>query len=139
MDQIPMRVIALAAILLLPGCMTAGLPSCPGGARPQLRAELIFGRGIKGAGTVSETAWRRFLDREVTPRFPDGFTVLDGSGQWRGPGAARIVKEASKVVVVAMADEPERRSRLDEIAAAYKRAFKQESVVSLLVPSCVSF
>ena len=134
-----MRALAFAAILVLPGCMTVAAPSCPGAARPQLRAELIFGRGIKGGGVVSETAWRRFLDREVTPRFPDGFTVLDGRGQWRGPGAARIVKEASKVLVVAMPDEAERRRRLDEIAAAYKRAFKQESVVSLIAPSCVSF
>ena len=64
-----MRALTLAAILLLPGCVTAGLPSCPGNARAQLRAELIFGRGLKSGGEVGEAAWRRFLDREVTPRF----------------------------------------------------------------------
>jgi hypothetical protein len=135
----PMRALALVAILILPGCMTVAAPSCPGGARPQLRAELIFGRNIKGGNVVIESAWRRFLDREVTPRFPGGFTVLEARGQWRGPGQARIVKEPSKVLVVAMPDETGRHARLDEVAAAYKRAFTQDSVVSIVAPSCVSF
>jgi hypothetical protein len=134
-----MRALTLAAILLLPGCVTAGLPSCPGNARAQLRAELIFGRGLKSGGEGGEAAWRRFLDREVTPRFPDGFTVIDASGQWRSPGAVKLVKERSKVLVVAMPDDPDRRARLDEIAAAYKRAFNQDSVVSIIALGCVSF
>ncbi len=25
----------------------------------------------------------RFVDREITPRFPDGLTVLQPVGQWR--------------------------------------------------------
>ena len=61
----------------------------------------------------------------MTPRFPDGFTVLDGRCQWRGPGEGGIVKEDSKVLVIAMPDEPHRRARLDEIATAYKRRFRQ--------------
>ena len=84
-------------------------------------------------------AWRRFVDREITPRFPDGFTVLDGHGQWRKPGEARVIREPSTVLLVAMPDAPERRARLAEVAEAYKRRFAQESVVTLLTPSCVSF
>ncbi|HZB38332.1 MAG TPA: DUF3574 domain-containing protein, partial [Beijerinckiaceae bacterium] len=95
--------------------------------------------GLKSGGEVGEAAWRRFLDREVTPRFPDGFTVIDASGQWRSPGAVKLVKERSKVLVVAMPDDPDRRARLDEIAAAYKRAFNQDSVVSIIALGCVSF
>ena len=134
-----MRALALIAVLFLTGCVTAAGPPCPGGARPQLRAELIFGRGLKAGGEVSEGAWRRFLDREVTPRFPDGFTVLDARGQWRGPGAAKIVRERSKVLVVAMPEDVAGRARLDAIAAAYKRDFNQESVVGIVAPGCVSF
>ena len=134
-----MRPFVLLALLIAPGCTTVQPSLCAGDARPQLRAELIFGRSIKGGGTVGESAWRRFVDEEVTPRFPDGFTVLDGRGQWRGPGQARIVREDSKVLVIAMLDEPDRRARLDEIATAYKRRFRQESVARFLAPSCVSF
>jgi hypothetical protein len=132
-----MRALLLLTLLLPPGCVTVS-PPCAGAARPQLRAELIFGRSIKG-GVVSEAAWRRFLDEEVTPRFPDGFTVIDGRGQWRGEGQTKIVKEASKVLVVAMPGEAERRARLAAVAEAYKRRFRQESVATLLTPSCVSF
>jgi hypothetical protein len=133
-----MRALLLLTLLLPPGCVTVS-PPCAGAARPQLRAELIFGRSIKGGGVVSEAAWRRFLDEEVTPRFPDGFTVIDGRGQWRGEGQTKIVKEASKVLVVAMPGEAERRARLAAVAEAYKRRFRQESVATLLTPSCVSF
>jgi hypothetical protein len=133
-----MRALLLLTLLLPPGCVTVS-PPCAGAARPQLRAELIFGRSIKGGDVVSEAAWRRFLDEEVTPRFPDGFTVIDGRGQWRGEGQTKIVKEASKVLVVAMPGEAERRARLAAVAEAYKRRFRQESVATLLTPSCVSF
>jgi hypothetical protein len=133
-----MRALLLLTLLLPPGCVTVS-PPCAGAARPQLRAELIFGRSIKGGDVVSEAAWRRFLDEEVTPRFPDGFTVIDGRGQWRGEGQTKIVKEASKVLVVAIPGEAERRARLAAVAEAYKRRFRQESVATLLTPSCVSF
>lgn len=36
---------------------------------------------------VSDEDWRAFLAAEVTPRFPDGLTVIDAAGQWRD-GAA---------------------------------------------------
>jgi Protein of unknown function (DUF3574) len=74
------RALALVALLALSGCTTVQAARCAGDARPHLRAELIFGRSIKGAATVTEFAWRRFLDEEVTPRFPDGFTVLTVAG-----------------------------------------------------------
>jgi hypothetical protein len=134
-----MRLLASLALGLLAGCQTLADPSCPGGAAPQLRAELIFGRGLKSGGVVAEPAWRRFVDREITPRFPDGFTVLDARGQWRGAGAATIRREPSKVLLVAMPNRAGERARLAEIADAYKRRFAQDAVVTLLTPSCVSF
>ena len=134
-----MRFIALVALAVLPGCVTLAAPPCSGGTTAQLRAELIFGRSLKSGGVIAEAAWRRFVDREITPRFPDGFTVIDGRGQWRKPGEARIIREPSKVLLVAMPDTPERRARLAELAEAYKRLFAQDSAVTLLTPSCVSF
>ena len=136
------RLVALLLPALLPGCITTAAP-CPGGMQAQVRAELVFGRSLKTGGTVSDAAWRRFAAEEITPRFPEGFTVLDGRGQWRGPQArgarGRIVREPSKVLLVAMPDDPERRARLAAIAEAYKRAFGQDSVLTLATPSCVSF
>lgn len=127
-------VLLLAA--LLSGC--AGLPlDCPAGARAGRVAELVFGRNIGGRLGVSEGDWRRFLDAEVTPRFPNGFTVTDGRGQYRDR-SGRIVREPSKVLTIALTSEAQQ-ARLREIAEAYRRQFSQESVLTILRPACVAF
>ncbi len=38
---------------------------------------------------ISEADWRDFLDREVTPRFPSGLSVVDVYGQWQGKNEQR--------------------------------------------------
>ena len=78
-----------------------------------------------------------FLDAEVTPRFPDGFTVLDARGQWRDGGS--IVREPSKVLVIALSDESRDRASLSAIADAYKARFRQQSVLTMVRQACVSF
>src|SRR5437016_3726037 len=47
------------------------------------RTELYFGRSIPGGGEVSAAEWQRFLADVVTPRFPNGFTIVDAAGQYR--------------------------------------------------------
>jgi hypothetical protein len=112
---------------------------CRGAQKPQLVAELLFGRKIGAQGYVSEGAWRRFVAREITPRFPDGLTILEGRGQWRDAGTKRIVREPSKVVLIAMPGQAEDHDRLNEIAEAYKKLFHQESVGIIVRQACVSF
>src|SRR5262245_52854504 len=62
------------------------------------KTELYMGLSIPGGGTVSYAAWEDFLAEFVTPRFPDGFTVLDGRGQYR-EASGTIAKEPSHVLV----------------------------------------
>jgi Protein of unknown function (DUF3574) len=119
------------------GCLTSGVATCGLTAKPHVVAELIFGRNIGDRLGVGEGEFRRFVDEEVTPRFPDGFTVLDGHGQWREGG--RIVREPSKVLVVALVEEERGRAELAAIAEAYKARFRQHSVITILRPGCVSF
>ena len=107
---------------------------CTGAQKPWLVAELLFGRS-----RTSEKAWTRFLATEITPRFPDGLTVLDAKGQWRAPGSIRIAKERSTVVLIAMPPSAENHERLGEIIEIYKRRFKQRSVGLIVRPACVSF
>jgi len=96
------------------------------------RTELYFGRGKPDGGTVSDDEWKDFLDREVTSRFPAGFTVLDGAGQYRDK-SGKIVKESSKVLVFLYFKEDRKSSgtRINEIRAAYCKQFQQESVLRL--------
>jgi hypothetical protein len=107
--------------------------------KPQQVAELMFGRKIGGRVGVSEAAWRRFVDREITPRFPDGLTVLDARGQWRDTQTARIVREPSKLVQIVLPGKDEDEKHLSEVAEAYKKAFRQQSVGIVLRAACVSF
>jgi hypothetical protein len=101
--------------------------------KPMLDIELMLGRG--GA---SETRWQRFVAREVTPRFPDGLTVYETTGQWRDPATKVITHERSRVLrIIVPAD-----SAPDEIAAitdAYKKQFRQKSVGIVSREVCASF
>jgi uncharacterized protein DUF3574 len=107
---------------------------CSGSQKPWVVAELLFGRT-----RVSEANWTRFLASEITPRFPDGLTVLDAKGQWRAPGTAKITRERSKVVVIAMPPSAENDARLQQVIEAYKTRFMQQSVGLIVRPACVSF
>jgi Protein of unknown function (DUF3574) len=100
---------------------------------------LLFGRNIGDRARVSEREWVRFVDREIAPRFPDGLTVLNASGRWREPRSGKIIRERSKVVQIVLPGQAADLSRLDEVAEAYKRRFKQRSVGLIVRPACVSF
>jgi hypothetical protein len=120
----------------------AGAASAQGECRigkPQEVAELLFGRKIGGRVAVSEAAWARFVDREITPRFPDGFSVVDARGQWRDKEHNRVVHEPSKLVEIVLPGTPEDEQRLAEIAAAYKKRFRQQSVAIIVRGACVAF
>lgn len=135
--------IRLGFALLLAGSLTgcAGLPqrACAPGQQAMLSAELFFGRKIGDRIGVSEAAFRRFVDAEVTPRFPDGLTILDASGQYRDQERGVLVREPSKLVLIAIPDETEHREKLAAITEAYKRRFSQQSVGLVLKPACTSF
>jgi hypothetical protein len=115
------------------------LVDCLGGQRPGQVAELMFGRNIGGRLGVNEAEWSRFLDNEILSRCPKGLTVINAAGEWRDEASKRIVREPSKVVQIVLPGEGDDIARLNEIAAAYKRRFKQHSVVMIVRPACVSF
>jgi hypothetical protein len=140
-----MRVALLAsvgAIVLAAGTACAAAEpavSCYGAQQAKMVAELLFGRGIGSRIGVSETAWTRFVAREMTPRFPDGLTVTDALGQWRDRDRGRIVREPSKRVEIVLPGGADDEAKLDAIVTAYKRQFRQQSVGVIVRPACVSF
>jgi hypothetical protein len=79
---------------------------------------------------VSEEDWKGFLADVVTPRFPDGFTVIDAYGQWRDPSVADapVVREATKVLVIVHPATVETSAAVAEIKSLYKARFDQKSV-----------
>jgi hypothetical protein len=112
---------------------------CHGTQRPGQIAELLFGRDIDNHVGVSEAAWRRFVAGEITPRFPDGLTVTNATGQWRDPASGKMVREPSKRVEIVLSGRADDGARLDAVVAAYKRRFHQHSVGVIIQSACVSF
>ncbi len=91
-------------------------------------------------GLVSaRSAFANFVAREITPRFPDGLTVIDGDGQWRDGVRNVDVRERAKVVLITFADDAQKRADLVAIADSYKRQFSQQSVLTKVGNACVSF
>jgi len=103
-----------------------------------VRTELYFGRNIPEGGTISELDWQRFVDEVVTSRFPEGLTILDADGQWRGKDG-RIAREESKVIVL-LYPRKERKAidvKIEEIRSEYKKRFKQEAVMRIDISKSV--
>ncbi len=106
-----------------------------------LRTELYFGVGPLDDTDLAahEQRWREFLDREITPRFPDGLTVYDVYGQWRAREGAPIQHERSKEVMLIYRDTPQHRSDIEAIRAAWKKLTGDESVLRVTQPAEVAF
>lgn len=135
-----MKRLSVIAALLAPANMAlAQNISCTLPQKPMMEVELLFGRNIGGKLGVSETQWRAFLSREVSPRFPDGLTVFDTLGQWRDAKTKALVREPSKIVRVILPADVPAREKIDAIAAAYKQQFRQDAVGVVMRPACVSF
>src|SRR5690606_21436721 len=104
----------LSVAVALPGCglFDAGDKSTAASAAagPWTRSEVYFGLSKPDGTLVADEDWRRFLDEEITPRFPAGFSVMEARGQYRHADGS-IAREASKLLVVAA--PPDQREAAD--------------------------
>lgn len=112
------RLISIA-LLCLSACASLG-------TAPWSQDTLYFGLNRPG-GAVSEDEWQAFVDAELTPRFPDGLTQLNGQGQWKGKDG--VVKEASRVVILLHPSDSASERKIEALREAYKLKFHQESVL----------
>jgi len=135
-----MRRCWLILILVLAAARGAAAEdACPlPGQTRMLVAELFFGRAM-AKGEVSKAAWRAFLQREATPRFPAGFTAFDAYGQWQDPASRKIGAERTEVLLIATGDSAAARQRVEDLAAAYRAAFGQKSVGIVTSLECAAF
>jgi hypothetical protein len=103
--------------------------------------KLYFGLGLADQPQqgVSEAAWRDFLDKEVTPRFPDGLSVIDVYGQWQGKQQSTPERLRSKLLVIDYPDTPDNRAKVESIRSAWKQRTGDQSVLRITQPADVSF
>lgn len=129
---------SLLAVIL---CTNLGLSACcsapptkphtrptPVQRSPQwLETRIYFGLSSP-QGRVTEAQWQAYVDEEITPKFPEGLTVLDAQGQWRNK-QSKIVKEASKLLILVHRDTLIAEGLLRKAVSAYVTRFQQESVL----------
>lgn len=141
-SRVPGIVVVLGIAVLMAGAHALPLPSrtgCLAGTSPGIRVELLLGRNSGQMLGVSAERFQAFLDREVTPRFPDGFTVQDANGQWREQGATEVMREPSYALMIVLRQAGPAAPKLKAITEAYKREFNQQSVLISLSPTCFAF
>ncbi|MDO0916120.1 DUF3574 domain-containing protein [Streptomyces sp. DT2A-34] len=97
---------------------------------PYIETQLFFGTARPDGGpAVTDRQFMAFVDKEVTPDFPDGLTIQSGRGQWRD-ASGTIEKERSYELILlypqAEAESSDR--RIEEIRRAYEKTFGQEAV-----------
>jgi hypothetical protein len=131
-------------------CLTAGLAGCAStppapmalgcrsGEHSARVVQLFFDRNIGTAPGVSEADFDAFLEREISPRFPQGASVIDTAGVRRGPGGA-AVHELGKAVVIVLRGQGDDSERVKAVRAAYKTRFSQDSVLTARNRACVAF
>ena len=129
------RWLAFVTLFGLAGCANVPPLACPAG-QSQVRTAQLF-LGAKPPAKLSDADLRAFVDREVTPRFPEGVTVVDGGGQWKG-SADQLVRDAAKVVLIVLPAKGDAIARIETVRTAYRVRFKQDTVVVIPQPACVA-
>jgi len=111
--------------------------ACAPGEQRLVHESIYFGTATPG-GVVTPDQWAGFLRDTVTPRFPNGLTVMQASGQWRGADGT-IVQESSHVLDLLHPDDAKSEKAVVEIVEAYKASFRQEAVLRVRAQACASF
>jgi len=135
--------VLLVCLVWTPGCRKdTASPEVPAASNsPQkryVRTELYFGLSQGDGGVVSQAQWQEFLDKHITPAFPDGLTVIDAYGQYAN-STGKVLREGTKLVIILHEPSPAADAKLKQLIAGYRRQFKQESVLRTTAPASVRF
>jgi hypothetical protein len=128
--------------MALGGCNVELLREHPLGCRADeqrlVREALYFGASIPAGGNVGAQDWRRFEDDVITPRFPQGYSVIDAAGKWRGAGGATR-GEPSRILVLIHEDDAASAEKVRQIVQQYRERFRQEAVLRERGAVCAAF
>ena len=122
-----MRIAAVVLALSLTACASMAPPIM---TEPAVLSERLFcGLSIPGGGTVTQQDIETFIAEVVEPRFPQGFTMWRAQGRWRGGSEETMVLEIIHPI------EARHAEAVGEIADEYRRRFKQEAVLRVMMPA----
>ncbi len=104
-----------------------------------VETQLFFGMSKPKGGVVSPAQWEAFVKREVAPRFPEGFTVVEGAGFWLDGQTKRTISEKSKVILRLHGEDAASDQAITAIIDGYKTQFEEEAVLRVDRPVCAKF
>ena len=135
-------ILGLALVsLLAAACIqenTAQL-ECEDGGELWQEYRLFMGRSADGIEVVSDGEWEAFLADTITPRFPDGLSVIDVAGQGTNADGTLERERTKMLLVLVPPTDNTALNRMNEIAAEYKQQFNQNSVLRVITEACVTF
>ncbi len=115
----------ICLVLLAPACQSA--PAAPASAASErVLTRLYFGLSRPG-GEISSAQFEAFVDAEVSPRFPSGFTLFSARGAWRDRVSGKTLREPSRVLEVVHEGRSE--AAFEDLIERYKERFEQQSVL----------
>lgn len=103
------------------------------------RTELFFGCSKPDGSNISEKHFLQFVSTEITPRFPNGLTVLPSRGQYLDTSGTLVKERSMQIILFYPTAMRDANRKIEEIRAAYKLAFQQESVLRVDTTALVSF
>jgi len=118
------RILRAAPVLLAVGCAVSPIAEQ---CRGQVEYRLYFGADTP-AGEVSSAEWSAFVERSLTPRFPEGLTIYQARGQWRD-ARGHVLGEETRVVEVLRDGDVADEANVATVAREYRELFRQESVL----------
>lgn len=126
MSRLIAAAVLAAALILSP---LAGRDALAQSDTAMVQSTLYFGLESPDGG-VSEQEWATFLADEISPRFPDGLTVLSAYGQGFSTKAygTPMLSETTKMLIVVHPDAAEATDKLAELKRIYKERFAKTGV-----------
>ncbi len=128
--------LGVGILISLVGCGTTTDLPCGHGGQLAVQELLYFGTETP-SGHVTPENWAEFLNETVTPRFPDGLSVWQVSGQWRS-ASGKVIREPSYVLSLLHSDGVDEDRAIQELLTAYKTRFQQETVLRVRSSVCKS-
>jgi hypothetical protein len=105
---------------------------------PMIETMLFLGMATP-TGSVSRYDFQKFVETEVTPRWKEGYTILEGQGLWFSEQRSVTEREPSRVLIRFHDGGPEASAAIEAIRAAYIKTFSQDAVLRTDRPTCADF
>lgn len=138
MSSQPVRLIAALVLALSVGACASGPElKCQRGEKLAVIDSLYFGTAMRD-GAVTPEQWKEFVSRVVTPRFPQGLTSWEATGQWQAASGV-VDQESAHILQIAHAYTRSSETAIVEIIRSYKAEFRQEAVLRVRALGCTSF